>query len=508
VLPATAPVEPRSRRIYRRREPEHSALYGALQSRLETFLAQARVEGDGLPKFVERELRAFLRCGILAHGFARVHCDGCGHDRLVAFSCKGRGFCPSCGGKRMTHFAAHLIDEVLPRAPVRQWVLTVPYRLRYRMAYDHALCGAIHKAFTRALLFSYRHRAAARGIAYGRTGAVTCIQRFGSALNLNPHFHTQALDGVFVEQHGGMLSFHPLRAPTNDEVHAVLEDLMCRLQPVLARYGLRDTSDDGGHEDPLAQDLPLLASVYAGSIQGQAALGERRGRRPLTLGTDTRAPWRDKALRHHARLEGFDLHASVSVPGHARDRLEQLLRYCARPALSHDRLQLLDGGRLRLMLKTPRFDGTTHLILTADELIERLVALVPRPHKNLILYTGVLAPNAKWRARVAAFGREPAQPNADEGTVAHAHARDRPHARDRRRRTDPRNYNSEWARLMRRAFELDVLRCPKCDHRMRVLALIEQPSTARRVLRHLGMRDHAPPIAPARLTDTTFDDVA
>jgi len=61
---------------------------------------------------------------------------------------------------------------------------------------------------------------------------------------------------------------------------------------------------------------------------------------------------------------------------------------------------------------------------------------------------------------------------------------------------------------MRRAFDLDVLCCPKCSGRMRVLSLIEHPRTARRILRHLGMRDHPPPIARARIPDSSFDDVA
>ena len=114
-------------RTYHRREPEHSALYQTLQIHLEGFLAETRSHG-GLPAFVERELKAFLRCGILAHGFARAHCDQCGFDRLVAFSCKGRGFCPSCAGKRMTRQAEHLIDQVIPPVQVRQWVLTMPHR--------------------------------------------------------------------------------------------------------------------------------------------------------------------------------------------------------------------------------------------------------------------------------------------------------------------------------------------------------------------------------------------
>jgi hypothetical protein len=130
---------------YEPRTPETAILYRTVQSHLETFLAEtAGQDGDaGLPGFVKREFEANLRCGILAHGFARVRCAGCALERFVPFSCKGRGFCPSCGGRRMTERAAHLVEAVLPRVPVRQWVLTLPYRLRYRLAWDHGLARAV-----------------------------------------------------------------------------------------------------------------------------------------------------------------------------------------------------------------------------------------------------------------------------------------------------------------------------------------------------------------------------
>jgi hypothetical protein len=83
------------------REPERTVLYRAIAGAVETFLAIARARDRLVPRFVEREFRAYLECGILAHGFLRVHCDACGHDRLVPFSCKGRGFCPSCGDRRI-----------------------------------------------------------------------------------------------------------------------------------------------------------------------------------------------------------------------------------------------------------------------------------------------------------------------------------------------------------------------------------------------------------------------
>jgi four helix bundle protein len=132
---------------------------------LETFLAEARRRGsgDGVPAFVERELREFLTCGVLANGFARFRCRDCFREVLVAFSCQGRGFCPSCCGRRMAERAAHLVDGVLGGLPVRQWVLTLPHRLRYALAWDHRLCRAVLAVFIRAVLGFERRRARCGG---------------------------------------------------------------------------------------------------------------------------------------------------------------------------------------------------------------------------------------------------------------------------------------------------------------------------------------------------------
>ena len=120
---------------YRRRTPETEPLYQVMAGHLETFLERTRTSDRQLPRYVERELRAYLECGILACGFLRARCQDCGESRIVAFSCKKRGFCPSCTGRRMADTAARLTDEVFPRVPMRQWVLSLPYEIRYRMAW-------------------------------------------------------------------------------------------------------------------------------------------------------------------------------------------------------------------------------------------------------------------------------------------------------------------------------------------------------------------------------------
>jgi len=94
-----------------------------VQTHLATWLELSceAQQGGAVPVHVEREFRRDLECGILAHGFARARCGQCGHDFLIAYSCKGRGVCPACNARRMVETAAHLADHVMPRLAVRQW---------------------------------------------------------------------------------------------------------------------------------------------------------------------------------------------------------------------------------------------------------------------------------------------------------------------------------------------------------------------------------------------------
>ena len=217
---------------YAPRRAGESALYQIVRDYFETFRAQAATlrDGEGLPAFVEEEFRAFLRCGWLAGGFARFRCAGCGLDRLVAFSCKGRGFCPSCGGRRMSEHAAHLVDHVFPDVAVRQWVLSLPHRLRYQLAWRHDVCREVIGIFMHAVLRALRAAAERGGVEGGRGGGVAIVQRFGGALNLNIHVHALLLDGVFAPAPDGA-RFHPVLVTDLDvaEVLATVETRVARL---------------------------------------------------------------------------------------------------------------------------------------------------------------------------------------------------------------------------------------------------------------------------------------
>jgi len=554
---------------YERHEPEKTLLHEVVREQLEGFLASSSRREQPAPRFIEQELRGFLRCGVLAHGFLRLHCDDCGHDRLLAFSCKRRGFCPSCGGRRMADTAAHLVDRVLPEVPIRQWVLTLPYRLRSRCAYDAALTSTVLRAFIRALFAELRRRARAQwDLRPEQCGAVTFIQRFGSALNLNLHFHTLALDGVYTyaPAQGAAPRFLPLPPPGAAQVARVLAGTARRIQRRLEAGGEEDA-------DAFARDEPLVALLAAASLRSRIATGAHRGE-----------PWRrlgDRVEPHEgessdgdpeasARVPqhgGMSLHAGVAVPARDRRRLERLCRYVARPPLSGERLEERSDGSLALRLKTPWRDGTTHILMERRELIERLVPLIPPPRAHQVRYHGTLAPCASQRDRIVPGEPPPRElrppvsvespQRCDEPmpqAASDTEQREAPAQRDDETSEPPRHrgppaaplaspasgqpdgedvqhpfggddaqrpFGGEdaqrpfgageeagrmrWAALLQRVFEVDALRCPRCGSTMRLIAAIEDPDLARRILVCLNLPPRAPPLRPAPAEAASLD---
>ncbi len=171
---------------HRRREPENTVLYQVVDGYLADALAQAaeRSEhGFDYPGFIEDTFRRYLECGLLRYGFCRIHCDDCGFDRLLAFSCKARGLCPSCNTRRMHDTTTHLVDRVLPHASYRQWVMSFPRYLRFRPARDPELTGHVLRGILQVISTWYRRKARAKGVKNGQCGAVTFIQRFGDFVN-------------------------------------------------------------------------------------------------------------------------------------------------------------------------------------------------------------------------------------------------------------------------------------------------------------------------------------
>ncbi|TMQ76117.1 transposase zinc-binding domain-containing protein [Candidatus Accumulibacter phosphatis] len=188
-MPAAAPCAVPQPQRYQRRRPEQTRWYRIVQAHFATWLEFASEPYcESPPAYVERSFRRYLECGILAHGVARACCHPCQHEFLIAYSCKGRCVSPSCNTRRMVETAAHLVDHVFPRLPVRQWVLAVPKRLRYFLRHDADLQGHVPRIFLDEVERCLRNHSADGGEA-ARSGAVAFIHRCGSSLNEHIHFH-------------------------------------------------------------------------------------------------------------------------------------------------------------------------------------------------------------------------------------------------------------------------------------------------------------------------------
>jgi hypothetical protein len=433
-----------------------------VQHHLETYLAMAEAdEVANLPPWAEHEFRRYLTCGILAFGFARARCNDCLQERLVAFSCKGRCVCPSCTNRRMAEVAAHLSDSVVPVVPMRQWVLSVPKRLRPHLMRDGELSSAVLRILLRAVRSELR--ASVRGPLPkdARLGAVSFLHRFGSALNPHPHFHLAVTDGLFARELDGeadALRFRPAADLNAERARALTPILQRRILRLYVRRGLLTEVD--------AEDM-------------------------LT--------WRGTG--------GFSLDGSVRIAAHDRAGLERLLRYCARPPFALHRLRpesaraSLHSSDARVIYELPRpaRNGRTRIRLSPFELLGRLARLIPPPRVHRHRYHGVFAPNAKWRREATRYERD----DVDELEPGSGPDLDRPVPDAPCAHGDDRGPRRRWAQLLARVYEVHPLRCPGCHGQMRILAFLTDPAVVRPILRHLRIPEHPPPVAPPRAPPQT-----
>jgi hypothetical protein len=456
---------------YQRHRPESTALYEVVRDNLETLYGAI---SDGalavrIPKHARRELEAYLGCGLLCwKGFVRLRCGECGESQTVAFSCKGRGFCPSCLGRRMNATAANLIERVLPdEASLRQWVLTFPFPWRAVLARDGAELAALSRIFEETVQGFYARRAREEGHPAGRTGSVTVVQRTCSDLRVNPHLHGVFLDGTWHEEEGDLV-FRGLGHLRTSEVGEVLERTIGRIERHLERRGRwrrREDEEEG--------QMSLEASAVWGRTP-PAGPQWVRGRRAPEQG----ALGYDKPLC--VSLDGFTLHAATRAGALDPSGREALLRYVPRPPIAQDRIEPRPDGLVRIILKKPYADGTVAVDLAPLSLLSRLAASVPPPRHHTVRYAGVLGAASEWRPRIV-----PA-PEAE------------PRDSERAEANKARSGYRRWAELLGRTFAVDALACPACGGRMRPIAVVRNPASIERYLEGVGEVTALPTRSPDR----------
>jgi Putative transposase len=404
----------------------------------------------------------------------------------VAFSCKARAVCPSCLGRRMSAGALNLVDHVLPDLPLRQFVLTMPFPLRFPLAFDGKLLGQVVRIFADTVATWYQRRHVERGLPAGEFGAVTVIQRANSDLRLNPHLHTIFLDGVYSPDGDGKgQMFHPALAPTQQEIEALVARASKRILRFLQRRGvitLVIAPGDGEvtvvADETMGEKDPLLAKLLAAATAGAAPAGPVTRRQPIriVLDPDDRPVAKGNLC---AQDHAFNLHAATRVAANDKQGRLTLCRYILRPPLANHWLRIVDDSHVRVDFKKPWSDGTTSVDLDPLALIARLAALVPPPKRHTVRYFGVLSSHAASRSQVV--------PAPGETTPTPAE-KDKPAGKSR---------YIPWAELLRKTFGFELL-CSKCKGPLRLVALIKSEEVAKKILTAMHLPTEVPELHPAR----------
>lgn len=463
----------------RPRRPRASPLWQCLSNHREAFEEQYpfrfQKQDGSIRPVVAQTLDAFTACGDLTRGFARLHCDHCGHDYLIAFSCKQRYFCPCSHQKKVQQFGEFIRHEVVRKVPHRQIVVTLPKRLRKAFQHDRQLLSDFCHAAWLSLRDVIRTRL---GTPNGQPGVIIAIQTFGDYLNFHPHLHILITDGAFVGNH----SFHTL--PRTDW-QRVAELLQARVLKFFVR---------------------------------KKKLTVQEARKMLQ--------W------HHS---GFNVHAGYRIQRHDHDGLEKLAQYILRNPFSLEKMTYVpETGEV--IYRSKRNHATQRLWETFDApaFIAAITRHIPAPGQHLVRYYGAysnrtrgelrkrcgtptapeaadpLPPNslptgrcyadfAKNReamadqSRAAAFNQGmPADPHPDSYAPAPvSQSANSIEIIELPRNAIPRIPRKKWRELIQKVWDVDPFICPNCARPMHINGLLEDRNAVTALLHALGWFTYA-----------------
>jgi hypothetical protein len=453
---AVACVEPLT--LYRPRDPQASDLWRLLDQHFETFRQVyderfAARYGFWRP-VVERSVLAFLKCGDLQEGFARVRCPDCHHEMFVAFSCKQRCTCPSCHHKRALLTAIHVAEDVCAPVAHRQVVLTIPKRLRLHTRFDRQLLCQLCSCAWTCLQAEVRRLLGRDDV---QPGMVAAIQSFGELLHWHPHVHVLLTCGAFT---------------TAGEFLELPELDLERLQTAW-------------------QEAVFALYLAEGKIEPEVIENMRT--------------W------PHS---GFSVDQSVYLPAGDRAGIERLVGYMTRCPFSLSRLvKVTRTGQVIYKAEKdacrafpdPQRDelarGTQRnfQILDPLEFLAEFTQHIPPQGAHLIRYYGWYSNKARGMRRKHAAAPASDSPAGSSAALGEGLPTPPPHGPQVSSEAPPRRRASQtWAMLIKRVYEIDPLACPECGGVMKVVAFIEPPQgdVIEKILRHCGLWCPASPRAP------------
>lgn len=444
--PAAVCSQARTPALYQPRRPRETPLYKLVAAHFDEFerVYPERYQADfGFWRPVIREsVDEFLKCGDLHHGFARVRCEKCGHDFLVAFSCKKRCVCPSCHQKRVLVFAERLAAEICSPVPHRQFVFTIPKRFRLYFRYDRSLLGKLCLAAWCTVREVYR---AVLDDEDALPGMVGSIQTFGELIHWHPHIHALVTDGAF--RPDGM--FLPLPRLATEPFLKLWEHKVYRL-----------LLDKGRITEEVVRQM--------------------------------------QSWRH----SGFSVHREVFLPAGDRQGIENLAQYIARCPFSQARmLKVGTGGNVVYKAEHAAVRAFPHWKVAATlpgiprnfevfkplDFLAQVTQHIPDRSQHLVRYYGWYSNRSRGKRMAAEKARSVPEAPHPEKTVDES--REEEYRKAARRR---------WAALIKKVYEVDPLVCPKCGGKMEIIAFITEAAAIRKILTHLGEyrpADRAPPVS-------------
>jgi hypothetical protein len=320
---------------YRPRNPRATSLYQLLETHFETLkrLWEERFENRyGFWRALwDTAVASYLDCGVFESGFARVFCPECRCEFLVAFSCKGRGLCPSCGAKRATIFSVLLQNRILTDVPHAQWVLTLPKMLRPYFLFHRELLGELARLAYETVR---EMMVAAVDEPIARPGMVAVIQTFGSSLKWNPHIHAIVTRGVFLE-------------------------------------------------DRSWQPIPYVDSRKAELVFRHKVLGLLRNRELITHErVELLLSWRNS---------GFGVHNRTTVYPQDSEGLHKLACYLMRPPVNLSRIRYHQDSQLFFYEPKAGQEVDDEALVDPLEFLARVLIHIPEPLMHLLHFYGAYA---------------------------------------------------------------------------------------------------------------------
>ncbi len=436
---------------YHPRTPQESPLWNLLDRYFDQFtqLYNVRFAKDyGFFRPVVSEVvHDYLKCGDLAHGFARVRCPDCRHEFLLAFSCRGRWFCPSCHTKKVIQFGELLRENIIYPVPHRQYVFSIPIILRKYFLYDRKLLSGLCRSAHESLLVFFR---TTLGKPEGVIGTVMAIQTFGDYAKWHPHIHSLTADGLFDER--GVFYCMPKTA----DIQPLAELFRANVLKILKRKGLIDDQ--------------LIAKLLK---------------------------WQ--------HTSGFSVHNGVRLARDDSKGLTAVAQYILRNPFAQGKITFNETTGMvvyKSKMSHSKAEGgkKNFVVYPACNFIAAITQHIPEKRCQMVRYYG-------WYSNKMRGERRKLEEELTAANVAETKGDEAIEIVDVSIYKPRRIPTPTWRECIKKIWEIDPLKCPHCKAEMKIISFISEPKLVRKILEHLKLwttppvSERLPPTRAAPLPD-------